>query len=93
MQLLAKNSNVKESPIQTEAIGMRSPLGLITSYLPCKYHEPVLRTGIEVTCLIIARGSTDLRQQTIRVWKFPLLEVLQQWQLCRASRTRVNEYV
>ena len=42
MQLLAKNSNVKESPIQTEAIGMQSPLG----YSPVifhirKYHKPV----------------------------------------------------
>ena len=27
MQLLAKNSNVKESLIQTEVIGMQSPLG------------------------------------------------------------------
>ena len=40
MQLLAKNSNVKESPIQTEAIDMQSPLGLITSHLPHKDHEP-----------------------------------------------------
>ena len=76
-QLLAKYSNVKESPIQTEAIGMRSPLGLITGHLPCKDHEPVLRTGNEVTCLVIVHGSTDSRQQTIRVWKFPSLEVLQ----------------
>ena len=37
-QLLAKYSNVKESPIQTEAIGMRSPLGLITGDLPHKDH-------------------------------------------------------
>ena len=76
-QLLAKYSNVKESPIQKEAIGMQSPLGLITGHLPHKDHEPVLRTGNEVTCLVIARGSTDSRQQTIRVWKFPSLEVLQ----------------
>ena len=45
-QLLAKNSNVKERPIQTEAIGMRSPLGVITGHLLRKYHdEPVIRTG------------------------------------------------
>ena len=67
-QLLAKNSSVKESPIQTEAIGMQSLLGLITSHLLCKYYEPVL--GNEVTCLVIACGSTISRQQTIRVWKF-----------------------
>ena len=59
-QLLTKYSNVKESPIQKEAIGMRSPLGLITGHLPRKDHEPLLRTGNEVTCLVIARGSTDL---------------------------------
>ena len=76
-QLLAKCSNAKESPIQTEAIGMRSSLGLITDHLPHEDHEPVLRTGNEVTCLVIVRGSTDSRQQTIRVWKFPSLEVLQ----------------
>ena len=91
-QLLAKNSNVKESLTQTEAISMQSSLGLITGHLPRKYHEPVLRTGNKVTCLVIARGSTDSRQRTIRVWKFPSLEVLQQWQMCRASRrTRVNK--
>ena len=78
LQLLAKNFNVKESPIQTEAIGMQSPLGLITGHLPRKYHEPVLRTGNEVTCLVIACGSTDSRQRAIRVWKFPSFEVLQQ---------------
>ena len=45
-QLLAKNSNVKERLIQTEAIGMQSPLGLITGHLPHKYHdEPATRTG------------------------------------------------
>ena len=55
MQLLAKNSSVKESPIQTEVIGMQSLLGLITSHLLCKYYEPVL--GNEITCLVIARGS------------------------------------
>ena len=80
MQLLAKNSSVKESLIQTEAIGMQSLLGLITSHLPCKYHEPVL--GNEVTCLVIACGSTNSRQRTIRIWKFRgkfcSLEVLQQ---------------
>ena len=37
-QILAKYSNVKESPIQTEAIGMQSPLGLITGHLPHKDH-------------------------------------------------------
>ena len=66
---------MKESPIQTEVIGMRSPLGLITGHLPRKDHEPVLRTGNEVMCLVIACGSTDSRQWTIRVWKFPSLEV------------------
>ena len=81
-QLLAKYSNVKESPIQTEAIGMRSPLGLITGHLPRKDHEPVLRTGSEVTCLVIVRVSTDSRQQTIRVWKFPSFEVLQHNKTC-----------
>ena len=35
-KLLVKYSNVKESPIQTEAISMRSPLGLITGHLPRK---------------------------------------------------------
>ena len=49
-QLLAKYSNVKESPIQAEAIGIQSPLGLITGHLPRKDHEPVLRAGNEVTC-------------------------------------------
>ena len=81
-QLLAKNSSVKESPTQTEAIGIQSPLALITSHLPCKYHKPVLRIGNEVTCLVIACGSTKSRQWTIRVWKFRgkflSLEVLQQ---------------
>ena len=47
-QLLANNSDVKESPIQKEAFGMQSPLGLITGHLLHKYHEPVLRTGNEV---------------------------------------------
>ena len=78
MQLLAKNFNVKQSLIQTEAIGMWSQLGLITSHLLHKYHEPVLRIGNEVTCLVIARVSTDSRQWTIRVWKFPSFKVLQQ---------------
>ena len=68
---------MKEAPIETEAIGMQSPLGLITSHLPHKDHEPFLRTGNEVTCLVIARGPIDSRQRTIRVWKFPLLKVLQ----------------
>ena len=78
-QLLAKNCNVKESPTQTEAIDMQPPLGLITGHLPRKYHEPVLRTANEVTCLVIARDSTNSRQWTIKVWKFPVsLEVLQQ---------------
>ena len=41
--LLVKNSDLKESLIQTEAIGMQSPLrdGIITGHLPGKYHEPV----------------------------------------------------
>ena len=78
MQLLAKNFNVKESLIQTKAIGMWSPLGIITGHLPRKYREPVLRTGNEVTCLAIVCSSTDSRQWTIRVWKFPSFEVLQQ---------------
>ena len=76
-QLLAKYSNVKENLIQTETIGMWSLLGLITGHLPHRDHEPVLRTGNEVTGLVIVHGSTDSRQQTIRVWKFPSLEVLQ----------------
>ena len=46
----------------------------VTSNLPHKYHEPVLRTGIEVTCLVIVCGSNDSRQLTIRVWKFPSLD-------------------
>ena len=55
MQLLVKKFNVKaESLIQTEAISMWSPLGLIISYLPCKYHEPVLRTGNEVTRVLLS---------------------------------------
>ena len=37
-QLLVKNSSVKKSLIQTEAIGMQSLLGLIISHLSCKYH-------------------------------------------------------
>ena len=43
MPLLAKNSDVKASPIQTEMIGMQSPLrnGIITGHLPRKYHEPI----------------------------------------------------
>ena len=37
MQLLVKNSNLKESLIYTEAISMQSPLrdGIITGHLPC----------------------------------------------------------
>ena len=43
MQLLMKNSNVKESLKQTEAIDMHSPLRewIIIGHLLCKYHEPV----------------------------------------------------
>ena len=43
MQLLVRNSSVKESLIQTEAIDMQSPLrdGIITGHLPRKYDEPV----------------------------------------------------
>ena len=44
MQLLVKNSDVKaESLIQTNAIGMQSPLrdGIITAHLSCKYYKPV----------------------------------------------------
>ena len=37
MQLMVKNSNVKESLIQTEAISMQLPLRdeITTSHLPC----------------------------------------------------------
>ena len=38
--------------MQTEVIVMQSPLGLITSHLPRKYHEPVLRIGNEVRVLL-----------------------------------------
>ena len=45
MQLLAKNADMKESLMQTEAIGiaMRSPSrdGIITGHLLHKYHEAV----------------------------------------------------
>ena len=43
MQLLVKNSNVKDSLMQTEAINLQSPLrdGIIADHLPLKYHEPV----------------------------------------------------
>ena len=77
MQLLAKNSSVKEAPIETEVIGMQSSLGLITSHLACNDYDPILRTGNEVTYIVIMHGSTDSRQRTIRVRMFPLLKVLQ----------------
>ena len=43
MRLLVKNSDVKESLIQTEAIDMQSRLrdGIITGHLLHKYHKPV----------------------------------------------------
>ena len=43
MQLLVKNSDVKESLIQTEVIDAQSPLrdGIITGHLPHKYYKPV----------------------------------------------------
>ena len=43
MQLLVKNSDMKESLIQTEAIDMQSLLkdGIITGHRLCKHHEPV----------------------------------------------------
>ena len=45
MQLLAKNADMKESLMQTEAIGiaMQSSLrdGIITGHLLHKYHESV----------------------------------------------------
>ena len=59
VQLLAKNSNMKEAPIETEAISMQSPLGLITGHLPRKDHKPVLRTGNEVTLLRVAPLTQD----------------------------------
>ena len=45
MQLLAKNSNVKDSLIQTETINMQSPLkdGIITGHLLYKHHALFLR--------------------------------------------------
>ena len=61
MQLFIKNSDVKESLIQTEAIDMLSPLrdGIITGNLLHKYYEPVpisIRIGNEVTCCVITSG-------------------------------------
>ena len=43
MQLLVKNSDVKENLIQIEAIDMQSLLrnGIITDNLLCKYHESI----------------------------------------------------
>ena len=82
MQLLAKNSNVKESPIQTETIGMQSPLGKLPGICHVNITSlfPLSKNRNEVMCLVIAHGSTDTRQRTImiRVWKFPSLEVCQQ---------------
>ena len=74
---MAKNSDVKESPIQTEAIGTQSPLrDGITGHPLCKISQACslfLRTGNEVTCHAIVRGFINSRQRTIRVWKFLLL--------------------
>ena len=74
MQLLAKNSDVKESLIQIEAIDWyacsyrykRWDIKSLVICMPRKYHEPV-QTENEVTPHVIVRGSTDSRQHTIKV--------------------------
>ena len=51
--IIGEELQCEREPDKTEVIGMRSPLGLITGHLPREYHEPVLRTENEVTCLVI----------------------------------------
>ena len=108
MQLLVWNSNVKESLIQTEAIDMQSSLrdGIITGNLPHKYHKPVPycipenRKWSNISCYHAWLHA--LTQDSRPLWPrsfFHLKYLLQQWQLCHASRrtsrwasrqTRVN---
>ena len=85
MQLLVRNSDVKESLIQTEVIVMQSPLRdrIITGNLLRKYHEPVPisknRKWSNVPCYPARAGvapCTDSRQWTITAY---MLQVSFTW--------------